>query len=376
MDEHHRRPARRGRPSPRGRRAPARSGGRRRRRAATSGPATSSWRVGETSGARGARARATPAAAEVRVEGLVVGLAARRPPARSPAARGRCPRAGRSRSPRPRRAREHDRRAPAEGADLDDRAGRPRRAPRTPHSRRACASVSQPSITGRRRAHRAAAARRPGARPIASTDSAATACRPSTIAANVTSDSIPSPPSSTISASATARQRGQERDAPEREHVLHAEVADRQQRHRAARARTARRRRPRSPGPNASRSTVSGNSRVDDQHRHRDRAHHRQRARQHRPRVRARGAPRGSPRAADTGRSRSRPRRPPSRPPRRPRRHPASSPPIWRLTMITSTFWSTAIRNSADDRGPGAADEVEQPPRRARRRRRAEPRAR
>src|SRR4051794_26918656 len=96
--------------------------------------------------------------------------------------------------PGPRPAREHDRRAPAERADLDDppaighRGGRAEEPPRL--------GLGQPALDvagggpGLAEAHAASAARtRRARRPSASTDEATTHCTPNTIAANATTPS-------------------------------------------------------------------------------------------------------------------------------------------------------------------------------------------
>ena len=99
---------------------------------------------------RGAPDRRRPARCEVGDEHVAVASPPRRRSRRSPAARGRCRRAGRWRRPRRRSAadgRQHDRRATAEAADLDDPPARRGSAAAAAYSRRPWSSVIHPSTS-------------------------------------------------------------------------------------------------------------------------------------------------------------------------------------------------------------------------------------
>ena len=179
---------------------------------------------------------------------------------------------------------EDDRRAPAERADLDHGARRPRAERRTSRRRSACAAVSQPCDLRACSRHRAAAARRPGASPIASTDSAAAACSARTQRGEHDQRLRADRAQQRELGDRHDAQRGQERHAAEREHVLHAEVADGQQRHRARQHEQGVGGHDRL-GPEREPQHGPREQPVDDQHRHRDHAHDRQRAHQHGARI-------------------------------------------------------------------------------------------
>ena len=250
---------------------------------------------------------------------------------------------------RPRAAREHDRRPPAERADLDDPpAGRHRRrrGEQPPRLR-----LGQPALD---------AARRP-----------------------------PRPPRSSCGLGGPRAPRAQaEREHREGDHALHreddpgeagdAQVRRRQQhrlgaprspraptgsasrrarpctapsgtRRRAAssprRGRSARRRR--ASGPARTRAAAAGRARRRRSAARAPRSRRGSRARAAAPAAgRARRRRAASPRAAGAGRSRSRPTRPTSRRPRPPRRSPAASAASRCLATITSMFCSAASRNS------------------------------